>query len=74
MAINKYMQEAIDRDYSIDWKSYGTFDYFMQQRKPPLEGRPISVRDNYKRTLWGQKPYWIPVSFFDATYFTPDPV
>ncbi len=74
MAINKYMQEAIDRDYSVDWKSFGTFDYFMQQRKPPLPGRPISVRENYKKTLWGQQPHWIPVSFYDATYFTPDPV
>jgi esterase/lipase superfamily enzyme len=42
----------------------------MQQRKPPLPGRPISVRENYKKTLWGQQPHWIPVSFYDATYFT----
>ena len=54
------MEQANSRDYSKYWQKPGTFPAMFQQKKPPIEGRPYSVRENkylkiaeYLRKWWG---------------------
>ena len=50
----------------------GTFPWIVQQRKPPIIGRPISVRDNYIRCATGEKPVWMPQYGYEANICWPD--
>ena len=72
MSVGKFMQTAANRDYTKSWAAPGTFPYMMQQKKPPIEGRAYSVRENYIRCATGQQPYWIPLKFFESNIVWPD--
>lgn len=72
--IGKYMKRASERDYSRSWAQPGTFPWLIQQPKPPISGRPVSVRDNYIRAVKGEQPYWIPCYFFESNTIWPDAI
>ncbi len=72
MSIGKYMQTAATRDYSKSWQKPGTFPWFAQQPRPPITGRPYSVRENYIRCVKGQQPYWMPAYFHESNTIWPD--
>lgn len=72
MAVGKFMQVAANRDYSKEWQSVGSFPWVFQRPKPPIEKRPISVRENYIRCVKGEKPYWMPAYFFESNTIWPD--
>ncbi len=68
------MEQANSRDYSKFWQKPGTFPAMFQQKKPPIEGRPYSVRENYVRCVTGQKPYWMPCYGFESNTVWPDAI
>lgn len=70
----KYMQRAATRDYTKWWQKEGTFPWRMQQVKPPITGRPYSVKDNYIRCATGNKPYWMPLYFTEYNTVWPDAI
>ncbi|MGI6217528.1 MAG: uroporphyrinogen decarboxylase family protein [Coriobacteriales bacterium] len=72
MAVGKFMQQAATRDYSKFWQKEGTFPYLLQQPKPPIEGRPHSVRENYIRCVKGEQPWWMPAYFYESNTVWPD--
>ena len=72
MSIGKFMQQASQRDYSVEWQAPGTFPWIFQRQKEPLEPKPYSVRENYIRCVKGEKPYWMPAYFYDANIVWPD--
>ncbi len=72
MSIGKFMQTAANRDYSKSWQGVGTFPWLAQQPKPPITGRPISVRENYLRCVKGEKPYWMPAYWTESNTIWPD--
>ncbi len=74
MSIGRFMQTAANRDYSQWWAQPGTFPWMIQQAKPPIEPRVISVRENYERCVRGQEPYWMPAYGFESNTIWPDAV
>ena len=55
------------------WKQRpGTYPWLAQQKKDPILGRPISVRENYIRVATGQKPVWMPAYGFESNTCWPD--
>ncbi|QOV20030.1 methyltransferase [Blautia liquoris] len=69
-----FMQRAATRDYSKHWSTKGTFPWMIQQPKPKIEKRQISVRDNYIRCVKGEKPYWMPAYFYESDTVWPDAI
>lgn len=72
MKIGKFMQTAAGRDYSKEWQSLGSFPWIIQRPKPPIEGRPYSVRENYIRCVKGEQPYWMPAYSTESSIIWPD--
>lgn len=70
--VSKFMQTAANRDYSKHWQAEGSFPWIFQQPKPPIEERPISVRENYIRCVKGEEPYWMPAYFYESNTVWPD--
>mgnify|MGYP000179783352 FL=1 len=70
--VSKFMQTAANRDYSKHWQAEGSFPWIFQQPKPPIEKRPISVRENYIRCVKGEEPYWMPAYFYESNTVWPD--
>ena len=70
--VSKFMQTAANRDYSKHWQAEGSFPWIFQQPKPPIEKRPISVRENYIRCVTGEEPYWMPAYFYESNTVWPD--
>ncbi len=68
------MQRAASRDYSRHWSIEGTFPWFIQQSKPEIQNREISVRENYLRCVKGEKPYWMPAYFYESDTVWPDAI
>jgi hypothetical protein len=68
------MERAANRDYSKTWVLPGTFPWTCQQHKDPITGRPYSVRENYRRCVKGEKPYWMPAYFYETNTVWPDTV
>lgn len=66
------MQTAANRDYSKEWQAPGSFPWVFQRPKPPITGRPISVKDNYIRCVKGEKPYWMPAYMTESNIIWPD--
>ena len=55
------------------WKQkQGTFPWMLQQEKPPLPKREISHAENYRRTIVGEKPVWMPVYGAESNTCWPD--
>jgi hypothetical protein len=55
------------------WKQNpGTFPWFLQQAKEPLPKREISYAENYRRTVVGETPMWMPVSGMETDTCWPD--
>lgn len=72
MAVGRFMKTAAERDYSKEWQSVGSFPWIFQRPKPPITGRPYSVRENYIRCVKGEKPYWMPAYFTESNTVWPD--
>ena len=72
MQVGKFMQTAANRDYSKEWQSEGSFPWIFQRSKPPIEGRPYSIRENYIRCVKGEKPYWMPAYSTESNIIWPD--
>ena len=74
MAVGRFMQEAVSKDYSIWWQKPGTYPANAQKPKPFIkEGeRPISVLENYKRCVQGNKPLWMPLYQEEKNIVWPD--
>ena len=70
--VSKFMERAANRDYSKPWAKEGTIPAIFQSAKPPIEGRPHPVIDNYIRTVKGEKPWWMPVWTYEASIVWPD--
>ncbi|NLN98064.1 MAG: methyltransferase [Eubacteriaceae bacterium] len=70
--IGRWMERAAQRDYSKSWQIPGKFPWIFQQPKPPITGRPISVKENYLRCVKGDKPYWMPAYFYEVNIVWPD--
>jgi len=66
------MERANTRDYTKWWQKPGTFPANVQQPKPPIEPRPISVRENYIRCVRGEKPFWMPAYGYESNTVWPD--
>lgn len=52
----------------------GSFGWMMQQKKPPISGRPITPRENMRRIFTGEKPCWMPAWVAEIDYIWPDVV
>ena len=74
MSVGRFMQQAATRDYSKFWQAPGTFPWMFQQKKPPIEGRPCSVRENYIRCVKGEQPYWMPAYMTESNIIWPDAI
>lgn len=74
MKIGTFMQRAATRDYSKSWQEPGTFPWMLQQAKPPIEGRPYSVRENYIRCVKGEQPWWMPAYMTESNTVWPDAI
>ncbi len=74
MQVGKFMKRAAERDYSKSWQAPGSFPWVFQQPKPPITGRPISVRENYIRCVKGEQPYWMPAYFYESNIIWPDAI
>jgi len=70
----KLMQQAANRDYSKWWQKEGTWPWIFQQPKPPIEGRPYSVYENYRRVMKGEQPYWMPAYMNEVNIIWPDAI
>ena len=70
----KFMQQAWNRDYSKFWQDPTTWPAMFQAKKAPIEGRPYSVVENYKRAATGNQPYWMPIWMFDSNTIWPDAI
>lgn len=70
--MGKFMKVAANRDYSKEWQAPGSFPWIFQRPKEPIEGRPISVKDNYTRCAKGEQPYWMPAYFYESNIVWPD--
>ena len=56
-----------------EWKQLpGTFPWALQQKKPPLPEREISYAENYRRTMVGEKPMWMPIHGSESDTCWPD--
>ncbi len=71
-SVGKFMKQAAERDYSKNWQAPGSFPWMFQQKKPPIEGRPYSVKENYERCVRGNQPYWMPAYFYESDVIWPD--
>lgn len=74
MAVSRFMEQAATRDYSQHWQIEGTFPWLFQQPKPAIGKRPIGVRDNYERCVYGKQPYWMPAYFYESNMVWPDAI
>ena len=74
MSVGRFMKRAAERDYSRFWAAPGTFPWIFQQPKPPIEGRPHSVRENYLRCVKGEQPWWMPAYSYESNIIWPDAV
>ena len=70
--VSRFMETAANRDYSKEWQSPGSFPWIFQRPKAPIEGRPVSVRENYVRCVKGGQPYWMPAYFYETNTVWPD--
>ncbi|MEG2717816.1 MAG: methyltransferase, partial [Eubacterium sp.] len=70
--IGTFMATAAMRDYSKSWQIPGKMPWLFQQSKPPIEKRPICVKDNYIRCVKGEQPYWMPAYSFESNTVWPD--
>jgi len=52
----------------------GSFPWMLQQVPQPIEGRPVTPKENLRRVFTGETPYWIPVWMQDNQYCWPDVV
>ncbi|MBQ8830356.1 MAG: methyltransferase [Oscillospiraceae bacterium] len=68
----KFMQQAANRDYSKWWQAEGSWPWMFQQSKAPIEGRPYSILENYKRVMKGEQPYWMPAYMNEINIIWPD--
>ncbi|MDO4622775.1 MAG: uroporphyrinogen decarboxylase family protein [Eubacteriales bacterium] len=68
----RFMQVAANRDYSKSWQKPGTFPWMLQQPKPPITGRPYSIKENYIRCVKGEKPFWMPAYMTETNTIWPD--
>lgn len=66
------MDRANNRDYSQWWQKPGTYPASCQVKKPPIEGRPFSIRENWIRTVKGEQPWWMPDHGLEANTVWPD--
>lgn len=74
MSVGRFMKTAAERDYSKSWQQPGTFPWMMQQPRPPIAGRPYSIRENYVRCVKGEQPYWMPAYFEESQIIWPDAI
>lgn len=72
--IGQYMERAATRDYTKDWAIEGSYPWLCQRPKPPVSGRPVTLKENYIRCVKGQQPYWMPAYFFEADIVWPDAI
>ena len=72
MSVSKFMEVAANRDYSKEWQAPGSFPWVFQRPKPPIESRPVSIRENYIRCVKGEEPYWMPAYFYESNIVWPD--
>ncbi len=72
MSVGQFMKRAAERDYSKPWAAQGTFPWIFQQPKPPIEGRPHSVCENYIRCVKGEQPWWMPAYSVESNIIWPD--
>ncbi|SFB32760.1 Uroporphyrinogen decarboxylase (URO-D) [Acetitomaculum ruminis DSM 5522] len=70
--MGKFMETAAHRDYSKWWQKEGTWPAMFQMAKPPITGRPYSVKENYIRCVKGEEPYWMPAYFTESNIIWPD--
>ena len=68
----RFMEQAANRDYSKWWQAEGSIGYLVQKPKPPIEGRPHDIADNYVRAATGNQPFWIPVYGTESNTIWPD--
>jgi len=74
MAVSRFMETAASRDYSKFWAQEHTFPWMIQQKKAPLPKRDADTRENYLRTVKGEKPFFIPLYGHDTNTVWPDAV
>ncbi|MCL1802824.1 MAG: methyltransferase [Eubacteriaceae bacterium] len=56
-----------------EWKQVeGTFPWMLQMQKPALPKREISYAENYRRTVVGEKPVWMPLAGSETDTCWPD--
>ena len=70
----KFMERAANRDYSKRWALENSYPWNAQMGRPPILGRPYSVRENYIRCVTGNKPYWMPAYGMETDTIWPDAI
>ncbi len=74
MQPGKFMKQSWERDYSKSWAQPGTFVAMMQAKKEPMPERPYPAYENYRRSLKGEQPYWIPFRSIEVETVWPDAI
>lgn len=64
--------EGVDENGFIWRQKPGTFPWMFQQKKEPIEGRPLSIRENYRRAMVGENPLWMPAYIYETCIVWPD--